>query len=152
MAFEIKPILQEIESIALTLGLFEQVNTHEPKNTPGNGLTAAIWAVHLRPVPERSGLDRTSVRLQFSFRIYTNMLQEENDGIDIRVIEACDRVMGAFTGKFTLNGTVAFIDLLGETGEPMNVLSGYLEIGGKMYRIVTIDFPFIIDDAWQQVA
>ena len=43
-------------------------------------------------------------------------------------------------------------DLLGEHGNSLNAQSGYLGIDNKMYRVITIRVPIILDNVWEQVA
>jgi hypothetical protein len=141
-------ILTALRDHALTTGRFERVLGHEPKGTPGNGLTAAIWAQRMEPTT--SGLDSTSARLVFSIRIQGNMLAEPQDDIDIRVLEAVDALMAAYTGDFTLGGLVRSVDALGADGEPLSADAGYLEQDGKLYRAMVITLPLHINDLWTQ--
>jgi hypothetical protein len=146
----VKGALDGIVSHALSLGLFERVNAHEPENAPGHGLTAAVWVQDIMPVPARSGLNSTSVRLAFTLRIYTSMLREPPDAIDPEVVAATDALMAAYTGDFELGGEVANIDLLGAHGVPLRAQAGYLPIDGKLFRIMDITVPVVLNDVWGQ--
>jgi hypothetical protein len=133
-------------------GLFERVNTHEPKNAPGSGLTAAIWADRIRPVPSGSGLSATSGMVVYMARLYTNMLQEPQDAIDPALVATVDAVLSRLTVDFTLGGAIKNIDLLGQTGTTLEATAGYVNIGGTLYRVMDITIPCIVNDAWTQGA
>ena len=106
MSLDIDTILDGVVSHALASGWFERVNSApEPKNAPGYGLTAAIWAQSIDPLPAALGLATTSARVVLMERIYSNMVQEPQDMIDPNVIKATDVLLAAYTGDFTLGGT-----------------------------------------------
>jgi hypothetical protein len=136
----------------MRLGLFERVNTSEPKNAPGNGLTAAVWLQMVSPVAAASGLAATSARVEFMLRIYSNMLQEPQDAIDPEILSAVDVLMGAYSGDFDLGGTVRNVDLLGAHGVGLSAVAGYLSVDNKMFRVVDVTLPLIVNDVWEQVA
>lgn len=143
-------ILDKIQSHAAATGMFERVNTHEPKNAPGNGLTVAIWVDTISPVPAHSGLSVTTGRVAFAIRIYSAMLQEPQDMIDPNLVAAVDTLMGLYSGDFTLGDSVRNVDLLGQAGSPMSAQAGYLEQDRKLFRVMTINVPVIINDIWEQ--
>ena len=151
-ALDLRLQMEHMESHCAKVAYFDRVNTHEPKNAPPRGLTAAIWVERLDPV-SRSGLAATSVRLEFMIRIYSNMLQEPADMIDPNILEASAAVMESLTGNFELGDQInSWVDLLGEHGNSLNAQSGYLGIDNKMYRVITIRVPIILDNVWEQVA
>jgi hypothetical protein len=154
MSISIDSILDGIISHALASGWFERVNvrTGEPKNAPGSGLTVAVWSQNIDPVPRLSGLNSTTARVELTERIYSNMLQEPPDMIDPNVIKATDVLMTAYSGDFTLGGTVMEVDLLGAYGTPLRGQSGYVTIGSTMYRCMDITLPLIVSDLWTQAA
>lgn len=143
-------ILDEVVSHAMALGLFERVNTHEPKNAPGHGLSAAIWVDSIGPVPLGSGLSSTTGRVAFQVRLFSNMLQEPQDAIDPEMVKAVDALLGAYSGDFDLGGSVRNVDLLGQAGAPMSAQAGYINQDGKLYRVMTIVLPVIVSDLWEQ--
>lgn len=153
-------ILSKIESHAMSLGRFERVNRHEPKNAPGNGLTCAIWIQEIGPVPSGSGLTVTTGRLAFMERLYSNMIQEPQDAIDPNIIEATDALMGAYSVDFDFSivdgvqgePTIRNIDLLGQAGTPLSARAGYVNISNVMYRAMDISLPLIVNDIWTQGA
>jgi hypothetical protein len=147
---DLQPVLDALVSHAATSGYFGRVNKHEPKNAPGNGLTAAIWAQHIRPY--KSGLASTTVRVEWRLRIYTSMLSEPQDAIDPAMLAATGALMAAYSAGFTLDGLVRSVDLLGESGVPLQAQAGYLPIDNKMYRFMDITVPVVINDVFDQSA
>lgn len=145
-------IIDRLVSHAQTLGLFERVNQHEPKNAPGNGLSYALWVQSLIPLPGASGLATTTGRLEVTGRIYTSMTQQPPDMIDPNMTDALDKLINQYSGDFDLGGTVKHIDLLGEHGEPLQGNAGYLNIDNKILRVITVTIPIIVNDIWVQVS
>ncbi|TAJ21836.1 MAG: hypothetical protein EPO65_00620 [Dehalococcoidia bacterium] len=144
-------ILSAVESHAASSGHFERVNTHEPKNAPGNGLTAAVWVQRLAPIARRSGLAATSALLLVNLRVYSNMLQEPQDAIDPNVVAAVDALMSAYSGDFTLGGLVAEVDVLGQFGTTLAAEAGYLSQDNKLFRVMTLTVPLVLNNVWEQV-
>jgi hypothetical protein len=140
----------QVISHTLTLGVFDKVANHEPKNAPGNGLFCSIWADRIEPLGDASGLASTSGRVAFHIRIETNMLQEPQDDIDGLMLTATTTLMAEYSGHFTLGGTVRDVDLLGAHGEALNAQAGYLDIDRKLYRVMIVVLPVIINDLWSQ--
>lgn len=151
-AAAVKALRDQVVSHALTLGLFDRVAQHEPKGAPGNGLTCSIWADVIEPLPDASGLAATSGRVAFHVRIMAPMLQEPQDDIDGLILTAAVTLIGEYSGHFTLGGTVRDVDLLGAHGEPLKAQAGYLDIDRKLYRVMVVTLPVIINDLWTQVA
>ncbi|HTY35423.1 hypothetical protein [Mycobacterium sp.] len=150
MSLDLTGILDGLVSHASATGYFQRVNTHEPKSAPGWGLTCAIWAQEIAPLPAASGLAATSTLVTFSLRIYTDMLQEPLDQIDPKVLAATDVLMEAYSGNFTLGGTVRDIDLLGQFGRGLNAEAGYINLNQKQLRCMTINVPLVVNDQFPQ--
>lgn len=146
---EVEAIIDAAVSHAMALGVFAQVNQHEPKSPPPDGLTAGVWVDSLAPARGRSGLQATSALLVLNVRIYSNMLQTPMDEIDPRVAMALDALIGAYTADFSLDGLV-WVDLLGAYGVPLSARNGYVTIDKSMYRVCDISLPLVCDDAWEQ--
>lgn len=145
-------VLDALVSQLMQLGIFDRVNQHEPKIAPGDGITAAIWFNSGQPV-RSSGLASTTVRLEFNLRLYTSMLAEPQDMIDPNLMQAFDTVIGVYSGEFTLANfgvTIREIDLLGSYGAGLSAQAGYVPQDNKLYRVVTITVPVIVNDAWDQ--
>jgi hypothetical protein len=151
MAIASQDLVDRIASHAMTLGVFDRVNQHEPKNKPGRGLTCAVWIDRIEPARGRSGLTATDARVVFNVRVYTNMLQNPQDAIDPSVMTAVDLLFEAYTGDFQLGDESRFIDVLGMTqGHPLFSQSGYINIDNMVYRVMTITVPVIVQNAWTQ--
>ena len=150
MTIDAVSIMTKLEDHAMVLGVFERVNLHEPKNAPGSGITCAVWSDWMGPAPRNSGLSATSALLIFNVRIYSSMLSEPQDYIDPEIIKAVDLLMGAYSGDFELGGTVAWIDLLGQSGRQMQAQAGYINQDGKPLRVMTITLPVVLNDVWEQ--
>lgn len=153
MAIDSQDLIDRLASHAMTTGIFDRVNQHEPKSKPGRGLTCAIWVDRIEPAARRSGLAATSARVVFNVRVYTNMLQNPQDAIDPAVMDAVDLLMANYSGDFSLGSADRWIDLLGVTqGHPLFAQSGYINIDNMTYRVMTITAPVIVEDAWTQAA
>jgi len=151
MAIESLDLVERLASHAMTLGVFDRVNQHEPKSKPGRGLTCAVWIDRIEPARGRSGLDATDARVVFNVRVYTNMLQQPQDAIDPNVMEAMDLLFEAYTGDFQLGDESRFIDVLGMTqGHPLFAQSGYINIDNMVFRVLTATVPVVIERAWTQ--
>ena len=145
-------LFDKVTSHAASLGLFDsQVGTHEPKNAPGNGLWCAIWVQDIGPVMS-SGLSATSGRVILQIRIGSNMLAEPQDSIDPNILSAVTVLLGEYVGHFSLGGTVRAIDLRGMEGTPMSARAGYLPIDNRLFRVMDIILPVIVNDMWTEAA
>lgn len=135
----------------MTTGYFSKVNTHEPKNAPADNPIAAVWQDWLGPYPGGSGLANTTAIMRLSIRVYQNFRSDPIDMIDPNVVVAVNSLMAAFSGDFDFGvAKVRCVDLLGMSGIALQAQAGYVEIDHKLYRIMTITLPIIIDDAWVQ--
>lgn len=151
MSLDLPSLLDELQSLPATLGVFETMTYHEPKNAPGQGVTYAMWVDAIDPV-QSSGLAATSVRIAFTVRLYTNMVQEPQDDIDTVMLQAVSDLMNAYSGGFTLASEAREIDLLGQFGAALSAKAGYLNQNNNLYRVMTLVVPVIVDDAWDQEA
>jgi len=152
MALNTSTLVNAIASHAAALGLFDAVNGHEPKNAPGGQLTCAIWTMDLLPV-QSSGLAATSVRITFNVRLYLptlNTSPEQADMIDPQMMDAADLLLADYVGNFTLGGLIRYVDVRGIDGNPLSVQSGYITQDGKVYRVLTIFLPLVINDLWNE--
>lgn len=151
----VKDLLSAIVTDAMTLGIFETVNTHEPKNAPGNGLRCSIFVDSIKPV-RTSGLNATSGLVSFFIRVYSSMLAEPQDDIDPVLLGAVSLLMESYSGDFQLasdtTAEIRHIDLLGAYGEGLSAQGGYLNLDSKMYRVMVISLPIVIDNLWLQEA
>jgi hypothetical protein len=145
-------IIEAVASHAMASGWFDRVNQYEPKSAPGNGLVASVWVASIGPQSGASGMFKTTVRFTVNVRVYTSMLAEPADMIDPQLMEAVDALLAAYSRDFALDGLVRNIDLLGMGGPPLGAEAGYVEIEKRLFRIMTITVPMILNDQWEQVA
>ena len=143
-------ILAEVETHALTSGLFERVNTHECASPPGRGLTCEIWTGGWSLVPATSGLAVVSMRLELVVRLLCFADREPRDTIDTDLDVASHLLGEAYAGDFTLGGEVSEVDLLGAHGPGLACVAGYVLVDSTRYRTRTITLPLIIDDVWTE--
>lgn len=151
MALAFSTILNQVVSHAKTLGVFEQVTTHEPKSSPGNGVSACVWVNSIQPV-RTSGLVSSSIRLELSIRVYKPMLTDPEDDIDLALVDAVSKLFDAYSGDFQLGGNVRSVDLLGNSGTPLSAEAGYLRQDNGVYRVFSVTVPLIVNDVHTQAA
>lgn len=148
--FGAQTLFNVIESHARASGLFDSVNTHEPKSAPGGNVHCAIYVSTLRPMPAGSGLATTAGVVTVMARIYVPMIQEPQDKIDPDIVVAADTLMDDFSGDFTLGGNARNIDLLGQTGESLEGRAGYITIDQTVFRSMDITIPIVVNDVFTQ--
>lgn len=150
---DITAVVDQLASHAAATGVIDgPVNGHEPLSPPGNGVTAAVWFNTIRPARGRSGLNATTVVVLCTLRLYKPLTSQPQDAIDEDLTAATNLLMKAYSGDFTLGGTVAEVDLLGEFGTPLWAQSAYQDIGGTKYRVIDIAVPLVVNDVWGQLA
>lgn len=146
---DVPTIFDALVSHSLTLGVFDRVNTHEPTNAPGQGYTVALWVNGIAPI-RSSGLDSTSVRIEFMLRLYTPVQMHPIDALDPELLRNTDLLLAQYSQDFTLGGIVREVDLLGQFGTGLSALAGYVNIDGILMRVMTITLPVIVNDLWDQ--
>lgn len=150
MALDFSSLLDAVVSHAKTIGVFENVVTHEPKSKPGTGVSASVWLNSITPA--KSGVRSTSLRVELSVRIYMTMLSDPEDDIDLTLVNAVSALMDAYSGDFELGGLVRSVDLLGASGTPLSVNAGYLQQDSTLFRVLTVTLPLIVNDVHTQTA
>lgn len=145
-------IIGAVADHARASGKFDRVNGHESTDAPGNGVTGAVWVQRLAPNPMTSGLSSTSVLLVLTVRCYTPAFTEPMDMIDPNLLDAAQWLMAEYSGDFELGGTIdGWVDLLGQSGSGgVAADAGYQNISGKIYRVMSISLPMVINDVWTQ--
>lgn len=147
---DVEAIRNEIESHAASLGEFDTVLMHEPKSAPSHNFTLAVMFERLDPIPARSSLNKTTVRLSFIVRLYMNMLREPQDVIDADLLNMMSTLMAAYSGDFSLNDHISNVDLLGAHGVGLIARAGYISQDRANLRVVDITLPLVINDAFSQ--
>lgn len=134
----------------VSTGLFESVQDHESTSASTGGLFADVWLGPIKPLPPQSGLDVTSAHLTLTVRIYLNAMPPAAGNLEQTIGGAVDVLMTAYNAAFTFDDTVSWIDLLGQYGDGLSGIPGYVTVGGVFYRCITINVPCVIDDVWPQ--
>lgn len=133
------------------IGAFRSaVIQHEPKAAPTANPALALWWSDIGPARGGSGLSATTARIEYSGRVYLNFKSRSEEDIDPLLMSLTSQVIGAFSSSFTLDGDVAFIDLLGAYGNPLAAKPGYLAMDSQEFRIAELTIPLIVDDVWSQ--
>jgi hypothetical protein len=72
--------------------------------------------------------------------------------IDPAVTSATVDLIGRMSADFDFGeiASVRNVDLLGQTGHSLSAQAGYVEIDRRMYRIMTITIPIIVNDMFAQ--
>lgn len=149
MALNSKAILNAMVTHVKTLGGVKSVKTHEPKSAPVFG-SVSIWLRELLVDPSRSGLNRTNVSLVWTVRVYGNMLAEPQDEIDLELLDIMDRIVTSFNADFTLGNQCKGIDIMGMAGTALGAKAGYFEQDKKMYRVIDVTVPVLVNNVWTQ--
>ena len=155
MALDIRGIVDAVQSHAMALGRFENVNGHEPGNAPASGgLAAAVWSDQVVPV-RSSGLASVSVLVVLNVRLYSQAKDgspESRDAIDPDLLAAVDELCAAYCDDFELGGLVRQVDIFGQHGTGLDVRAGYTQQAGALFRVMTISLPLVINDLWEETA
>ena len=147
----LRDVVEPLVSHAQATGLFERVNSHQPRSAPGSGLRCAIWSQGFSPTGAASGLNTTSVTVTMNVRIYSDNYFEPQDQIDPMIMSAVDELCSAYSGDFDLGNGNWNIDLLGMYSQGLRAEAGYLVQDERVYRVMTISVPITVRDLWEQV-
>lgn len=150
MALDIDTLLGKLVTHAATTGHFDSVNTHEPDNAPGNGVTCNVVLDRINFVP--GGLSYTSARVAFAMSLMYPTDVLPRDDSEAHLVKALDAVMRSLNGDFTLGGTVRMVDIGGAHGEELSTIAGYVKIQEQVYRVMEITIPLIVNDVWEEIS
>lgn len=143
-------ITASLESHALTLGVFDSVNDHPPIGAPpGTEVTCYLWLDDVTPVPGFSGLNATAAQVVVAAQILKGAQALPLGGIDPAILVASNALVGAYTGAFTLDGNVSYVDVM-RLRQKANWLRNPKD--GGTYRVVDITIPMTVDSVWIQAA
>lgn len=143
-------LLDAVASAAGQCGWCQSFETFEPKSAPQTEFHFAVTM--MSAAPYHSGLVATTFRIELACRIYVSMLRKPQSSIDPEITAAAWDLMTSYSSGFTLGGLVREVDLLGESGQPLDLKFGYIGIDKHLYRIAEITLPVIADDVFQQGA
>lgn len=147
-----KAIMNALLSHGMECGVFSKVNGHEPKSAPSlaDQVNLALFTNTIRAAS--SGLASVSVRWEVSGRIFMNAFKEPADDLDPAIVSATSVYFSALTGDFSLGGLVRHIDIFGSDGEPLEATPGYMEQDNKVFRVMDLRIPIILNDVWDEVS
>lgn len=137
-----------LDKVAST-GKFETVLGYEPLSAPTESLTAAVFVADaFGPIPESSGLSSADARLVIMVRIMRKALTEPVSDVDLDAVDAADAVLDSLAGGYTLGSTARAVDLLGESGQGIEVNPGWATIDKTIFRLMDITVPVMINNVW----
>jgi hypothetical protein len=153
MTIDSRQIFATLQGYAASSGLFDAVVGHEPIKSPAapTGLTCAVQYMGMRPI-QSSGLNSVSVRVEMWFRIFTSSLQEPQDDIDPRVMDAVDSLFSSVINDFDFGSQARYVDVFGSDGEGMSVSAGFVTMDQRPMRTADIVVPILINDAYDESA
>ena len=142
MAFSVKSTLEKIQSYLASDGGFKTALIGEPKAlAPGIQLAAAVYmqGVSMEGFVVDGGSIESHV---ITIRLYIDMLREPVKDVEIDLAVAVQRIVSDLLGDFDLGTTVRNVD-----GANMRTDWGYVDLGGKMFRVADITVPLIVDNS-----
>jgi len=152
-AAAVRALFDALASAAEATGVFDGgVIRHEPKSAPVTLPACAVWFEEIRPA-RLSGAASVSAVVIFRARVYeAKMLAEPQDNIDPGLLAHTSVLLSAWSGQFSLGGTVRAIDLLGMEGTPLAAVAGFIPHDNVLLRVAEITVPVIVNDVWDEVA
>jgi hypothetical protein len=153
MTIPFTTLIDKLVSHAKATGLFTDVIGYEPKApVPTEPLYGAVIVTRIQPTTVFTSLNGTACMCSATLRLYRNMLTEPQADGEVKILSATEHMIGVYSGSFTLDGAVDFIDLLGanEHNTKLEATLGYGVLGQTMYRISDITVPLVLDDTWTQ--
>ena len=147
MPFAIKATLKAIESHLAKSGYDQKVQIGEYKAPPpGQAFAAAIYIRSTRVLRlfANGGTQELHVA---AIRLYRDMLQEPQEDGETVLAVAAEQMMQNIAQDADLGATIMTVDVGGISGTPMGSDWGYADIGGKMFRIVDITVPLLVNDS-----
>lgn len=145
MAFDVKSTLERIASYLAADGKFRTVSIGEPKAlAPGAGLCAAVYMSRVAVSKVYVGGDTEEVHVVM-VRLYRDMLLEPVKDMEVDIAAAVQRVLSDLLGDFDLGATVKGIDAAGMNGVGVGAEWGYVDLGGKLFRVADITLPVLVD-------
>lgn len=82
--------------------------------------------------------------------ILLDALREPVDAVEKELALAATNIMADLLEEYDLGGSIRRVDPAGEGGASFSTRWGYIDISGKMYRMVDITIPLLVD--WTDTA
>ena len=146
MVFAIKDTLKVIESKIAASGQVRQTQVGEPKSPPSTLPAAAIFmdSVRIYKMTVDGGTGEVHA---VNIRIYADMLAEPQEWNEYGLAEVAENLINKLLTDADLNSKIMTIDAAGMAGQGLEMRWGYLDVSGKMHRIVDIGLPLLVNDS-----
>lgn len=153
----IDPIIDAVVSDVKQSGYFSQTIEDTINKGPDGKLTALVWLQNVGVAQRASGLNTSAAMLTFMIRVYANQIARDKpvfvETMPRRLVKAVSNLIRRYHDNFDFGGVCRNVDCLGEfVGGGLSATSGYEEIGGSWYRMMTLAVPVIVNDVWVQTA
>ncbi len=152
--YDLGRMLATLRSHAQATKSFRATMTHEPVRPPSSGHSWAAWLYGMDPVARASGLDVTSMRIEFQIRMYVPYNAPTSagaDAVDDEIADRVDMLFGAYIGDFKITERNHTIDVQGAYGEALRVRTGWATYPpSTQFRITDIFVPIILWDVYNQ--
>jgi len=144
--FNLTATLKSVESHLRSSGYASSVVVGEPKSAmeAGPRVTAAVWTVSATIVALTAGNETIELHV-LNVRLYADAFTESPETLELAIVNAQSQVAAKLLADANLNSSVRSIDAGGQYGVQFEGQYGYAEVSGKMYRIVDLTLPFIVD-------
>lgn len=142
--------MRTVESLIAAQGFRVQIS--DPKAPPSIAVgeqAASVRAggarVHELTAGNGAGGSDTIEVQTLIVEVYGYFLDEPGDALEIGLASNVNVIVNAILADADLGGSVRNIDAAGQYGQPLEVVYGYKDIGGRMFRTAEIVVPFIVD-------
>ena len=143
MAFDITSTLRKVESFLAGSGYFTDTGIGEPASPPDQ-LAAFLWmtSVSTPEVP----LDGGDVQIQVvTLRIYQPAFESPPEDIEIELSNTLSQLLSDILGDADLGASIRHVDAGGIYGNNLSAEWGHLDQNGRIYRIVDLTLPLVVD-------
>ena len=144
-AFEVLRTMQWLESHAKKMGLFKLVQLGEPKAPPVD-LTMAFF-MSSAIVTHMYANGGTGEQHIIIGRVHMDLLAEPADKVEANLAKIVSKYMNLILADSDLGATIKTIDVAGMSGEALGAKWGIVTIDNKMFRVVDITIPCLVDDS-----
>jgi hypothetical protein len=140
MATATKDALNKLRSHLAKCGYLKSVQLGEPVQPP-NDWDAFIVLLRFEPKPgQESTLSGTIERRVISIRVYTRILEEPRDDMELKIDEVAVKLHEDILGDYSLGATIRNVEF-----PTIDFLHD--EIKGKEYRVIQMTWGLIVDDS-----
>lgn len=146
MVYAIKDTLRVIESKVKATGQVAMAQVGEPKAPPSTLPAVAIFMDSVR-IYKMTVDGGTGEVYTVNLRVYADMLKEPQEWNEYGLAEVAENLVNKLLTDADLNSKVMTIDAAGIAGEGVGLRWGYLDVSGKMHRIVDITLPLLVNDS-----